>query len=753
MSYDGFYGDLSTRGTANETLGQITVLKDRVSILAAEAEVSATNSEVSATTSGIKAAASVASAASALSSKNAAETSEVNAGFSEEQAVNSATAAALSETNAAESATTATSAKDIALTQAAISSEAATTAVASETSAEQSAAAALASKNSATASATTATTKAASAASSALAALNSQTAAKTSETNAKASETAALPAIVAGLRFCGVSATAPTTRPNGTALQVADEYHNSADKLRYSWSGSAWVALNASVQQLEISLASTSGGSKIGVVRAALTSILSTVQQWFSAQPLSVWEYAHLAVKAQPADAPDLWDWSPAFTAALQEGRKVTGKGRFRLKSKVSTKVSGSQFVGDGIDSTFIIVDPSFTGDCVFEMGDSSATAAVTVQLGFSDVRFDMAAKTIPAIIFYGARDGSYSHRVYINNFSGRAFATKPAGGDTTVATGKMCEGMDISQIIAFPQNPVTGNVFELDGLFESTLRICKAFGMAGQENNAIGFNIGDKSQSRGVKLDQCSAANMTKGSNVSARNVGIHYGAYVRDSWDYNTTFENIEGIFVDFHGANDGTTTYPFNCNTYDPRLFASTNAAVGNPAFLFRTANACNVEGVNYYSTTKETFGFEVGGFNNHAKLAAGIDPTSLISAGVVRFAVGSSNSNRVSGTASAATIRKEFILTPDMQYQRVLANGSSEQTDRFWNTFNMGAANKMRWRDAALTDVFSISGSTPQNGYTSMSLRVVRNTVVEFVPVQVGPVDTGGAGFRALRVPNA
>ena len=248
MSYDGFYGDLSTRGTANEALGQITVLKDRVSILAAEAEVSAIDSEVSATTSGIKAAASVASAASALSSKNAAETSEVNAGFSEEQAVNSATAAALSETNAAESATTATSAKDITLTQAAISSDAATTA---------------------SASATTATTKAAEAAASALAALNSQTAAKTSETNAKASETAALPAIVAGLRFCGVSTTAPTTRTNGTALQVADEYHNSGDKLRYTWSGTAWVALNSIAQQLEERLADDSdpvnGAYKVGV--------------------------------------------------------------------------------------------------------------------------------------------------------------------------------------------------------------------------------------------------------------------------------------------------------------------------------------------------------------------------------------------------------------------------------------------------------------------------------------------------------
>lgn len=90
MSYDGFYGDLSTRGTANETLDQITVLKDRVSILAAEAEVSAINSEVSATTSVIKATDAAASAASALSSKNAA----VNAAETATDAATQAEAAA-----------------------------------------------------------------------------------------------------------------------------------------------------------------------------------------------------------------------------------------------------------------------------------------------------------------------------------------------------------------------------------------------------------------------------------------------------------------------------------------------------------------------------------------------------------------------------------------------------------------------------------------------------------------------------------
>lgn len=87
MSYDGFYGELSSRGTANDALNQITDLKNQVIVLAADAEASATNSEDSAATSSVKASESAVSAASALLSENAARVSEVNAGVSAQQAL------------------------------------------------------------------------------------------------------------------------------------------------------------------------------------------------------------------------------------------------------------------------------------------------------------------------------------------------------------------------------------------------------------------------------------------------------------------------------------------------------------------------------------------------------------------------------------------------------------------------------------------------------------------------------------------
>lgn len=157
MSYDGFYSELSSRGTANDALNQVVTLKDKVVVLAAEAEVSADRSENAAAIAEVKSTEAINSAAAALTSKESAEISETSAGLSAQQAAI---------------------------------------------------------------------------------------------------------ALVATSRFCGVSATAPSARLDGSALQQADEWHNSVDKLRYSWSGTAWVALNSSAQQLEVRLGETTSASE-----------------------------------------------------------------------------------------------------------------------------------------------------------------------------------------------------------------------------------------------------------------------------------------------------------------------------------------------------------------------------------------------------------------------------------------------------------------------------------------------------------
>lgn len=78
-------------------------------------------------------------------------------------------------------------------------------------------------------------------------------------------------------RWCGLHLIPPTTRLDSSPLQEADEYQNRSDKLRYSWDGSTWVALNSSAQQLEERLADPEDPTKGATLVAKATRHVSTV--------------------------------------------------------------------------------------------------------------------------------------------------------------------------------------------------------------------------------------------------------------------------------------------------------------------------------------------------------------------------------------------------------------------------------------------------------------------------------------------
>lgn len=270
MSYDGFYSELSSRGTANDALNQIVTLKDKVVVLAAEAEVSADRSENAAAIAEVKATEAINSAASALTSKESAEISETRAGLSAQQAAI---------------------------------------------------------------------------------------------------------ALVATSRFCGVSAIAPSTRLDGSALQQADEWYNSVDKLYYSWNGTAWVDLNSSAYQLEERMAEPFGSSLSGWVRSKLTSGITRANQALDALPVSVWETAFvMLITDKPVlTDPDTWDWRPALNAfaAYLTANHCHGRmppGRYKVRGKISVKATyGWGFIGSGNEST--IIEQMLDNTPIFDLG------------------------------------------------------------------------------------------------------------------------------------------------------------------------------------------------------------------------------------------------------------------------------------------------------------------------------------------------------------------------------------------------
>lgn len=532
-------------------------------------------------------------------------------------------------------------------------------------------------------------------------------------------------------------------RPLTTSSWVADE-----SKLKLVGDESLRQELASPVNELA------------GFIRGPFAQSSRTVAGMLSAQTLNVWEFEYLIPsmdRVDPAE-PITWYWDKAINAALKMGKKVLITHMLKVKRQITMKTTGAQLVGDGIDSAGLTLDRlgsgfEFAGDCVVEMGDSSLSAEVSTHLGISSLTIDVGGRNVPGISMFGIRDGSYATRVYIKNFCSTAFTTNKAGGGSGVATGKMCQGVKIEQVIAHPKFGIKADVFLLDGIFESELNLCKAFGYTLAENSAVGFAIGKNTETRGLKLNTCSAANMIKFGNAANFNVVIEYGEWARDNWDYNTTFENVEGAGVVFNGGTLSGHLLPLNCRSVDPRPYFSALSSVLNPLYIFRKANACFAVGINYYSSVKTIFEFTAeGGRNNYGVLTGDVDPKSLVSSRVVVFSDGSLSSNFVAGYSSEVSTRKEFVVTVDQQFYRVLANGASEQTDEFYTTFNLGASGKYRWKNNSLETVMSIDDSSLSSGETTLSVRLVKNGVISFDRIELGPVDSGGVGYRALRIPN-
>lgn len=492
----------------------------------------------------------------------------------------------------------------------------------------------------------------------------------------------------------------------------------------------------------------------VGFLRGPFAQSEGTVAGMLSAQTLNAWEfsvYVQEADKINPLD-PSTWYWHDAINAAMQLGKKVLLTELFKIRKMIASKANGAQLYGDGMESTGLLLDQlgspgaSFTGTSAVLLGDDSVAAATTTHLGAFGFSVDMGGRDIPAVTMLGARDGSFAKRLYLRDFTKTAFRTNMAGDGAGVTTGKMCEGVKIEQIIAFPQNGIIGDVFQFDGIFESEANLCKAFGYTLAENDAVGYSVGKTSETRRLKLGMCSAANMINFGGSTHINKGIVYGQWARDCWDYNTTFENIEGSGVEFHGGTASGQLLPLNCRSYDPSPYISANLAILNPLYKFRACSTCHATGINHFSTVKATFYFTAeNGFNNYGEFDINAEP-SAVAGTIVVFEPGALNSNMVKGRTSGVALRKEITLTPDSQWYDVLPNGAYWQTDNSWTSLNAGPTGQVRWRDAALADI------AQGDAFKFRTIKPIHALGGERVTVQ-SVTGSGGVAVYTPNMPNA
>lgn len=117
------------------------------------------------------------------------------------------------------------------------------------------------------------------------------------------------------VRWCGNHEEAPSTRLDGSPLQISDEYGNLSDNLRYNWTSTSWVALNSSAQQLEERLGDPSAGSDL--IQYQLRHLADAVPESVSGrldQTVHFWSFlspeqrADVASFAGTIDCTDAWD-------------------------------------------------------------------------------------------------------------------------------------------------------------------------------------------------------------------------------------------------------------------------------------------------------------------------------------------------------------------------------------------------------------------------------------------------------------
>lgn len=504
--------------------------------------------------------------------------------------------------------------------------------------------------------------------------------------------------------------TVPTTSP----IQTIDGYPSNAGVRSRFYSSEPTYSITVVNKHGTVVYQSPSYSSSVEWSRSTLTSSINTSSEMLNAQLVNIWEFADQAIGYSPGGDPSAWDWAPAFNSAALLGTPVfVPAGGYFFSSTVTAKTAGGGFICAGIDAVNFSIDGTFSGDSVFELGDSSAPNT-THTLVFRGARFNLGGTTKQAVTCYGLRDGSVVEDIFIGNFGSTAFKTNKAGGGTGAATGLMNEGCTIQNIHAISSpTAVNGPIFQLDGLFETTVSECKALGYTLAANDAQGFSIGRDTESRGVLLDQSSAANMVNFGGSTNTNKGIVYGEWARDCWDSHITLENIDGVGVEYHGGNASGNLLPLNCRSRDIRPFFSATLGKINPLYKFRTCNSCQATGINHYSTVKANVQVTAeNGINNYAELDINAEPSAVLGT-IVVFDVGALTSNVVAGRASGVSLRKSFLFTPDEQHYQVLANQAYIQTDQFWTSFNAGLPGKMRFRDAALATLFEFDGTNSRN----------------------------------------
>jgi hypothetical protein len=146
-------------------------------------------------------------------------------------------------------------------------------------------------------------------------------------------------AVIENRFYPGSYSVAPSTRPDGSAMQVGDEYFDSVADLTYRWNGASWVASDINTADL----AGTSGSGMIGHQPGGTGAVASTVAWMLAGLPTSVFHFMTAAERADVVNRTATINVAPKINAAitalastgLKGGRLWFPRGKYRIDSSI----------------------------------------------------------------------------------------------------------------------------------------------------------------------------------------------------------------------------------------------------------------------------------------------------------------------------------------------------------------------------------------------------------------------------------
>lgn len=409
------------------------------------------------------------------------------------------------------------------------------------------------------------------------------------------------------------------------------------------------------------------------------------------------------------------YDCSDAFDSALATALCVNlDQGTYHVSRPIRISRNGQFLVGSGQNATNIVADPGFTGGTEILVFGNRDAAAITETVGGSGVTIDCSGQNIAGIGVFGVRDGSVFRSIRVKSSTGTHFRFGLGGNGVGAAQGLMSQGLHVEACHAVTTaNPISGDIFAIDGVFESTFISCKALGGSTNNNVATGFAVGGHAETRAVELHQCAVGNLKNSDGTGS--FGVRYSDWSQECWDQFCTYENISGSAVGFVGSNVSGITKPLLCRSLHARLYAPGTFVAGiiDPAYLFGAAANCYAGPILGYQSTKVWVRFipGTGQTGNVVEMYGPVDPAAVIGQLVI-FDTAVSASNMVIGYSSANTSRRRIMFTPAGTSYDYAGNGYAAQHNATDSSFIAGANNKQLFKDNSGNTMLALRGDLGQ-----------------------------------------